>query len=353
VPASRALPASARVGPISAETLDPVHVSEPPLLAIVGPTAAGKSALALSLAGPLRGEVVNFDSVQVYRGFDVGTGKVTPAERREVPHHLLDVMEAGQVFTAGDFAREATRVLGSLRERNMLPILVGGTGLYLRALLQGLFEGPPRSEVLRARLSEIARGRGREYLHRMLKRVDGISAERILPRDTPKIIRALEVRLLAGRPISAMQAAGRKGLPGFRALKIGLTPGRAELNRRINARVERMFRCGLVEEARVALRRCGVEPGDASRLAPFRALGYRQACAVLAGQMSPEAAVRETQAATRRYAKRQMTWFRREPGVMWFAGFGDDAEIQRRVFDWVEGVTRIRSVAGGHDIPPR
>lgn len=319
----------------------------------MGPTAAGKSALAVALACRLGGEVVNFDSVQVYRGFDIGAGKLAPAERRGVPHHLLDTVEAGQVFTAGDFARQASRVLASLGERNTLPILVGGTGLYLRALLQGLFEGPPRSEALRARLSEIAERRGRKFLHRMLERLDGISAERIQPRDTPKIIRALEVRLLAGRPIWAMHASGRKGLRGFCALKIGLNPGRANLSRRINNRVERMFQSGLVEETQASLARCKMEPGSAVRLTPFGALGYRQACSVLAGRMSREEAVRDAQVETRRYAKRQMTWFRREPGVTWFEGFGDEPEIQREVFNWVEGVMRLGSVAGRHDSPPR
>jgi tRNA dimethylallyltransferase len=353
MPATGALLASARVGPVSTATLERAGADDPPLLAIVGPTAAGKSALALSLARRFGGEVVNFDSVQVYRGFDIGTGKLMPEERCGIPHHLLDVREAGQVFTAGDFTREASKVLASLRRKKTLPILAGGTGLYLRSLLQGLFEGPARSEALRARLSEIAQRRGRSFLHRMLGRMDAISAERIQPLDTPKIIRALEVRLLVGRPISQMQASGRKGLRGFRALKVGLNPGRVELNRRINARVERMFSSGLVEETRAVLARCGTDADAAARLAPFRALGYRQACAVLAGRMTYEDAVRETQTATRQYAKRQMTWFRREPEVEWFAGFGDEAAIQRQVFDWVDDVMRLKTVAGRQDIPPR
>jgi tRNA dimethylallyltransferase len=323
------------------------------LVAIVGPTAAGKSALALRLAEHLGGEILNFDSVQVYRGFDIGTGKLRPEERRGIPHHLLDVVEPDQVVTAGDFARAASQVLVSVRERNHLPILVGGTGLYLRALLQGLSESPPRSEELRTRLRGISHARGREYLHRILRRLDSVSAERIQAHDTQKIIRALEVRLLSGRPISAWHKAGREGLRGFHAVKIGLNPGRAELCRRIDARAERMFHSGLLEETRAALERSrGGSPG--ARLpAALGALGYRQACEVLEGGLSLEEAVRRTQAATRQYAKRQMTWFRRESGIEWFAGFGDDPEIQSRVLDWVEGVVGFARLGRGHADPPR
>jgi tRNA dimethylallyltransferase len=349
------------MGSVSKNSFSPRRREEPPpragrdvpLVAIVGPTAAGKSALALALAARFGGEIVNFDSVQVYRGFDIGTGKLPPEERRNVPHHLLDYVRAGEVFTAGDFARHAAEILASLREKNTLPILVGGTGLYLRALLEGLFEGPARSDALRARLRAIAERRGRGFLHRMLERLDAVSAARIHPLDTPKIIRALEVRLLSGRPISEWHAAGRKRLQGFRAVRIGLNPGRTELNRRINSRVEHMFQSGLIEETRAALGHCKLDPDSATRLAPFRALGYRQACEVLAGRMNRRDAVSETQTATRQYAKRQMTWFRREPDVIWFEGFGDDAAIQQQVLDWVEGVIRLESVDGRHDNPPR
>ncbi len=302
-----------------------------PLLVILGPTASGKSELALQLAGPLGAEIVNFDSVQVYRGFDVGTGKVPPAERRGIPHHLLDCVNPEECFTAGDFARRAVEVLGELRRRERLPILVGGTGLYLRALLEGLFDGPPRSEALRARLGAAAGRRGREFLHRLLARLDPASAARIQPRDTQKIIRALEVRLLAGEPISALQARGRRGLRGFRALKIGLRPPREELARRIDARVEKMFAGGLWEEARAALARA-----DAARPpAPLGALGYAQAVEALRGEISRDEAVRRAQAATRQYAKRQRTWFRREADVEWIEGFGDDPRVVRRVGGWL------------------
>lgn len=301
-----------------------------PLLAIVGPTAAGKSALALALAEQLDGEIINCDSVQLYRGVNVGTGKTPPAERRGIPHHLLDIFELAQVFTAGDYQREALRVLGKVREHGKWPIIVGGTGLYLRALLLGLFDGPERSEELRTRLGALAERRGREFLHSMLERLDPKAAARIHPRDTPKIIRAVEVRVLARQPMTAMLERGRIGLQGFRVLKAGLTPDRKQLADRINARVEGMFAAGLVEETRAILAR-----PDAARIKPLGALGYRQAGAALRGELSLEEAIRGTQAATRRYAKRQMTWFRRESNVTWFAGFGDDPQIQAQVLEWL------------------
>lgn len=325
--AAGSLPAPALVDPLASRS-----ASGFPLLVILGPTASGKSALALELAERLGAEIVNFDSVQVYRGFEVGTGKVPLAERRGIPHHLLDCVEPQQSFTAGDFARQASRVLEQLRTRRRLPILVGGTGLYLRALLEGLFEGPRRSEVLRARLAQAAQRHGREFLHRMLRRLDPAAAARIQPRDTQKIIRALEVRLLAGEPISAMQARGRRGLRGFRAVKIGLMPPREKLARRIEARVEKMFAGGLVEEARAALE----SPDAGSPAVPLGALGYAQAVEALRGEITRDEALRRAQAATRQYAKRQRTWFRREKDVEWFEGFGDDPRVVERVASWLE-----------------
>jgi len=301
-----------------------------PLVAIVGPTAAGKSALALELAERLDGEILSCDSVQVYRGFDIGTGKTPERERRGLAHHLLDVVEPEQVFTAGDYRTLALNALAEIRGRRKLPVIVGGTGLYLRALLLGLFEGPSRSEELRARLGALAERRGRDFLHRLLGRLDPRAAARIHPRDTPKIIRALEVRLLARQPMSVMLEQGRTGLRGFRVLKVGLSPERKQLAQRINARVERMFAEGLLDETRAMLAR-----PDAPCIKPLGALGYRQACGVLRGELTLQEAVRETQAATRRYAKRQMTWFRRETGIEWFAGFGDEPQTQDRVLAWV------------------
>jgi len=311
---------------------------EYPLVTIVGPTASGKTALGLFLAERLNGEIVNYDSVQVYRGFDIGSGKVPAYERRAVPHHLLDILEPDEVFTAGDYRREGIRVVAEVRDRGNLPVLVGGTGLYLRALLLGLFEGPPRSEALRARLRAIAQRRGREFLHRLLERQDPAAARRIGPRDTQKAIRALEVCLLSRQPFSALLKRGRAGLRGFRIFKVGLNPDRAELCRRINRRVEQMYAAGLVEETRALVSRAAGPPAG---IKPLGALGYRDAWAVLRGEISLEEAVGKTQAATRQYAKRQMTWFRREAGVNWFAGFGDDPQVQHQVFEWLQSVGSV------------
>ncbi|HEV2178120.1 MAG TPA: tRNA (adenosine(37)-N6)-dimethylallyltransferase MiaA [Terriglobia bacterium] len=306
------------------------NAADYPLVVIVGPTASGKSALGIEVALRFGGEIVNCDSVQVYRGFDIGAGKVAPESRQGVPHHLLDIVEPDEVFTAGDFRREASRALDSVRERGRLPILVGGTGLYLRALLLGLFDGPRRSEELRARLKSLTARHGGERLHRLLWRLDPTAAGRIHARDTQKTIRAVEVCLVARRPMSAMLGNGRTGLPGFRFHKIGLDPDRAALCDRINRRVEFMVESGWLEEVRAL----AVRP-DASKLKPLGALGYRQLAAALRGEISLDEAVRATQAVTRQYAKRQMTWFRREPGIMWFAGFGDDPEIQGRALEWL------------------
>jgi tRNA dimethylallyltransferase len=262
----------------------------------------------------------------------VGTGKVPPLERRGIPHHLLDIAEPWQTFTAGDFRRQAALVLNDIRARQRLPIIVGGTGLYLRALLMGLFAGPERSEPLRERLNRIAGRRGREFLHRVLQRLDAPAASRIHPRDTPKIIRAVEVAILARRPITEMHAQGRNALEGFCVHKIGLNPPRAALAQRIARRTEQMFESGLLDEVRAMLNR-----HDADRIKPLGAIGYREARALLAGAMTRPEAIERAQTATRQYAKRQMTWFRREKDVEWFDGFGDDSAIARRVSQWLAG----------------
>jgi tRNA dimethylallyltransferase len=321
----------ARGGPAFAQGVDAKTQTKPgvgnyPLIAIVGPTAAGKSALALVLAARLNGEVVNYDSVQLYRGFDVGSGKLPPTERHGIAHHLLDCLEPTEVFTAGDYRREALKVLADLRSRARLPVFVGGTGLYLRALLVGLFEGPVRSEALRERLRALVERRGREFLHRLLARLDPAAAARIQPRDTQKLIRAVEVCILAKQPLSELHARGRTGLEDFRIIKVGLNPPRAQLYDRINRRVEGMFASGLIEETRAL-----AERPDSKCIKALGALGYRQACDLLAGKTNREEAVSTTQAATRHYAKRQLTWFRREADITWFEGFGDDPQVQSRI----------------------
>ncbi|MGO8786753.1 MAG: tRNA (adenosine(37)-N6)-dimethylallyltransferase MiaA [Terriglobia bacterium] len=323
---------------IEAPAATNVSADNNPLIVIVGPTAAGKSELALVLAERLSGEVVNYDSVQLYRGFDVGSGKLPLPARRGVAHHLLDCLEPTDVFTAGDYRREALKVLADLRHRGKLAIFAGGTGLYLRALLLGLFEGPVRSEALRERLRAMVERRGREFLHRLLVRLDRAAAARIQPRDVQKLIRAVEVCILAQQPLSAMHARGRVGLEGYQVIKLGLNPPRAELYDRVNRRVEHMFAAGLVEETRTMLYR-----PDAVRIKPLGALGYRQACSFLEGKVTREEAVISTQAATRHYAKRQLTWFRREDDITWFEGFGDDPHVQKRI---LATLSRMPAAAG-------
>jgi tRNA dimethylallyltransferase len=322
----------------SSLVVDALKISDYPLVAIVGPTASGKSALAVRLAAALGGEIINFDSVQVYRGCDVGSGKLPVDERQGVPHHLIDVVEPGATFTAGDFRRAGLNVLAAVRRRGKVPVLVGGTGLYLRALLVGLFAGPPRSEELRNRLRELSLRRGREFVHRMLARKDPASASRIHPRDAQKVIRALEVCFLAQHPFSDLLGQGREGLRGFRVFKVGLNPPRADLYRRIDLRVNEMYAGGLLDEVRALASRSG-----SPAMPPLEALGYRQALAFVQGIMPIEEAVRDTQTATRQYAKRQLTWFRREPDVRWFGGFGNDPNLEQQVFDWLEEAIPVRS----------
>jgi tRNA dimethylallyltransferase len=302
--------------------------SETPVLVILcGPTGVGKSRLAVALALRFGGEVINADSMQVYRGFDVGTDKLPPAERRGVPHHLLDVVEATTQFTAADFAREALRAAAEIRERGRIPFVAGGTGLYLKALLEGLFPGPGRQEGLRRRLDGEAAAEGVEALWSRLNDVDPDYAARTGRRDRVRIVRALEVFEATGVPFSRHFAATESPVKSFLQVRVGLDMERALLVRAIEDRVERMFASGLVEEVRGLVGR-GV-PEDAP---PFRALGYRHVLAYLRGGLTLGRAVELTKAETRRYAKRQRTWFRKMKDVAWFPA-GAVEDVARHVED--------------------
>jgi tRNA dimethylallyltransferase len=298
-----------------------------PVIVVVGPTASGKSDLALSLAERFNGEIVNYDSVQVFRGFDIGSAKPSPEERSRVPHHMIDVRDPGDLFTAGDYQREARAVLEDLRDRGRIPILVGGTGLYLRALTEGLFQGPARSTHWRTRMENIAEDKGREYLHRLLHRLDPDAASRIAARDKPKVIRALEVRLETGKSLSEhLKEEPRRPLKGFVVHTVGLDPPREECYRRIDLRVQRMFDAGLVEEVRGLLER-----GIPIEAKPLGAIGYRHVVANLNKACPWDETIRMIQRDTRRYAKRQLTWFRRQAETTWFGGPGDNKEIEQEV----------------------
>ena len=300
--------------------------SEPIVVAILGPTASGKSCLAMHLAAKFRGEIVNCDSQQMYRYFDLGTAKPSPEERAAIPHHFIDILNPEEQFAAGEYMRSARQTLAEVAGRDKLPIVVAGTGFYFRALLYGLFPGPARNPELRRRLQEKAEQKGREHLHRLLKRLDAAAAEKIHARDTHKVIRALEVCLTARRPISELFRQGRQALEGFRMLKVGLNPPRSELYERINQRARSLFERGLLEEVQDILAR-GVSPAAS----PFQAIGYRQALDFLEGRLTREEAIYHVQTKTRQYAKRQITWFRTETGVQWFSGFGTDPKIQMEV----------------------
>lgn len=305
---------------------------EPLLVLLPGPTASGKTALSLRLARRFHGEVVSCDSVAVYRDLEIGSAKPSLQERAEIRHHLIDVAAPDCPYSAGDYSRDARAAIVGIVERGCLPIVTGGTGLYLRALLNGLFAGPKRSEGLRDRLRALeqkhtARG-GPGHLHRMLRRIDGRAAEAIHPHDLPKIIRALEVALTSGRPLTeAWTEATPNPLTGYRILRMGLEPDREQLYARINTRALAMFGArggyadGLIGETRMLMERYSPE------MKVLDGLGYRQAAAHLRGELTRDAAIEQAQQGHRNYAKRQLTWFRREPQVQWLRGFGDDTEI--------------------------
>ena len=293
-----------------------------PLLAIVGPTGSGKSSLAIHLAVSRGGEIVNCDSLQLYEGFDIGTAKAPLAERGGIPHHLFDVLSPQESYSAGEYARAAREAIAEISGRGRIPVVVGGTGFYLRALLEGLPALPGRDEPLRTRLTEREQARPGS-LHRILARLDPPAAERIHARDVRKTLRALELRLLTRAAIPSPRTA--TPLAGYSVIKIGLDPDRAALHERLEARVRWMFGHGLIEEV-AGLLSGGCTGGEK----PFQSLGYRQALALLRGSLTREQAIASTLIETRQYAKRQWTWFRRDPEIHWLKGFGDETEVREQ-----------------------
>ena len=320
---------NALADPPVAENGQQLQPQDFPLVAVLGPTGSGKSELALTLAESFDGEIVNCDSLQIYRYFDIGTAKLPLAERRGIPHHLMDILTPDCVFTAGEFARRARHAIAAITARGKLPILAGGTGFYARALLDGLFQGPSRDDGLRARLaSREARRPG--SLHRILQRIDSAAAGKIHPNDVPKVTRALEVCLLTRRPVTELFQTGRDALQGYRVLKFGLLPDRDALYSRLDARCQAMFAHGLLEEVRGIL---GLGYPPSSK--PFESHGYKQALQLIQGELGWKDAVYYATRNTRHYAKRQITWFRRERDLVWLRGFGSDAAIQNTAVERV------------------
>lgn len=309
--------------------------STKPVIAVVGPTASGKSALGIELALKLNGEIINCDSVQVYQGIQIATAKPSLEERRGVPHHLIDFVSPEINYTAGQWARAAAETIADIEARARLPLLVGGTGLYLRALRQPFFPSPPTDESLRRRLTSIRQQHGAEHLYRLLERLDRETAQRLYPRDWPRVQRALEVRLQTGQPLSEQKHLRPEPPESAHRLSIlALNPPREQLNERINRRTEMHFAAGLVDEVR-GLLTSGV-PSNSNALG---AHGYRRVVEYLEGQRDLSSAIEQTKLDVRRYAKRQLTWFRHEPGVQWFAGFGDEQAMQDRVLTALQSYT--------------
>jgi tRNA dimethylallyltransferase len=291
------------------------------LIVLAGPTASGKTSLALRLAEEFDGEIVSCDSVAVYREMEIGTAKPSREERALIQHHMIDIAWPDQACTAGDYSRLAREALAGITERGHLPIVAGGTGLYLRALIDGLFPSPPTNPHHRERLRQRARTHGPAYLHRLLTRLDSAAAAAIHANDVPKVVRAIEVSLAAQQPLTDQWQKGRDALTGFRILRLGLDPPRPLLYERINQRAAAMFDRGLIEETERLMGRYGRD------CRPFSSLGYAEAADVLRGKITREEAVARAQQGHRNYAKRQATWFRRERDFHWFKGFGSDGDV--------------------------
>jgi tRNA dimethylallyltransferase len=305
--------------------------NENPGIVILGATASGKTRLALALALRFHGEIVSCDALQVYSHMDIGTAKIPPDRREGIRHHMLDVQSPEQDFSAGDYQRQAREAIRGIHERGHVPFVVGGTGFYLRALIEGLFEGPARSEALRARMRKVIERRGPRTLHRALLRIDPQSAARIAEADAERVIRACEIYLVSGKPMSWWQKQPREAFRGYRWLKLGIDFPRDQLYQRIDQRVEEMFQAGFLEEVRGLLERF---PKTSQA---FKAIGYRQVAEYLDGQLSLQQAVEETKKQSRHYAKRQLTWFRADPGIVWLDGRLDSFELEERAADLVEG----------------
>ena len=292
-----------------------------PMIVLAGPTASGKTALSIGLAQRFNGEIVSCDSVAVYREMEIGTAKPSHDERALVPHHMIDIAWPNEACTAGDYSRQAREALAGISARGHLPIVAGGTGLYLRALIDGLFPAPQQQPELRERMRASAAKHGATHLHRILHRLDPAAAAAIHPNDVPKAIRAIEVSLVAKQPLTEQWEQGRDALTGYNVLYLGLNPPRPLLYERINQRAAAMFDRGLVEETERLVERYGYD------CRPLTSLGYAQAVAVLRNELTRDAAVASAQQGHRNYAKRQLTWFRREPKMHWLEGTGSDPEI--------------------------
>lgn len=314
---------------------------KPLFVAVLGPTATGKSALALSIAERYGGEIVNCDSTAVYRGFDIGTDKVPVGERRGIPHHLIDIVEPTDEYTAAQYARDAAAAVRAIHARGKLPLVVGGTGFYYRALTRGLFPGPGRDDTTRARLEAVAARRGVPFLHRLLERVDPDSARRIQPRDLKRLVRALEVYFLTGRPLTAHFASTERPLPDFDVVPVALRLPAAAISERVTRRVDQQFESGLLNEIRALLAR-----GIPESARPFGGLVYRQGLEHLHGVRDEPATRALITQENRRYARRQLIWFRKEPNLTWFDGPGESLSTIQAVHAFLDPPVAGRAAAG-------